>query len=97
MNNLASFIVFFDSVTFVNYLIVPCQSVMLFFFFEVLNESITWASGSSLVKGNVDAASFVVTLLFFMLGPLLPFFLGFIPNPLRQDRQKRCAGHYVRN
>eukprot|EP01080_Neovahlkampfia_damariscottae_P007886 gene7886-12354_t len=70
---------------------------MLFFFFEVLNETFTWASGASVVNGQVDAASFAVTLVLLLLGPILPFFLGFIPNPLIKDRSKRCSGHYVTN
>ena len=98
MQNFASLIVFYDSLSYVNYLLVPCQSVMLFFFFEVLSETFTWASGASAVTGTVDAASFTVTLFLLLGGPVLPFLFGFIYNPIKglQDRNKRCSGHYVK-
>jgi endonuclease/exonuclease/phosphatase family metal-dependent hydrolase len=74
----STFYVYYDSIVFLRYLIVPCQSIMLFFFLEMLSETTAAYFASMIVSDHFQVSFGIVALA--LAGPLIPMILGFIPG-----------------
>jgi hypothetical protein len=66
----------YDRFIVTRFILVPCQSIMLFFFMEVLGDQLS--SLYSLIKVSQEWWFFLLALN--LTGPILLFFFGFLPR-----------------
>lgn len=69
---------FYDSLYYLQYSIVPAQAIMLFFFLEMLSETTAAYLATMLVSGQFEASFAFIAII--VSGPLVPMVLGFIPG-----------------
>lgn len=74
-----SFYDVFESLLFVDFLLVPCQSIMLLFFMQILSETTSSYISTILVSDQTVKNSFAFICIF-LFAPILPLLLGLIPS-----------------
>lgn len=75
----STFYYIYDSLFFVDFLFVPCQTVMLLFFMQMLSETTSAFLANVLVTNQMVTDNFAFICIF-IFAPLLPLLLGLIPG-----------------
>lgn len=63
-----------ENFAYCNYILVPCQSVMIFFFIQMLKETLSSIFGMHLV----NQTNYIYLPFLMIIGPLIPIALGII-------------------